>query len=385
MDGHLHPTLNYTSALLALDKHAEVRMVSHATLAGIPAGVPIGIPDAPASLPGKDQLLTGGWTVCNQSTTDPQGQDKEDTVLLVGHLPDRSSALSGRSVVVAAGEREYLLYRGYRHELTRNVSVALNLGNITRIPVAGTWLDTIPSGEPIAQVPVTNAGKASTAVPGRQLVAGQMLEVDDGPGTGLDDDTTHQFYLVLSDQLMSISPLQAAVQRVLTPLADPAVKIGHRELAGATRDQPVQPPENAAPRSRPEFAPIDDPEAAVCALFQPGDTTPQILVSASLSAADRPSDATAPPPDGAMRVAVPAGKAALIETITNANEQPGQGTIALVNDQGRIHPLADPQHVQQVLGYDGVVPVRIFNTLASRVPHADALSPNAARTPATGS
>src|SRR5262245_18229718 len=44
LHGKLHPVLNYTSALLALDKHAEVRMVSHATLSGLPVGTPIGIP-----------------------------------------------------------------------------------------------------------------------------------------------------------------------------------------------------------------------------------------------------------------------------------------------------------------------------------------------------
>jgi ESX secretion system ATPase EccB len=385
MDGHLHPVTNYTSALLALDKHAEVRMVSHATLAGIPAGVPIGIPDAPDSLPGKDQLLTGGWSVCSRSTTDAQGQRTDDTVLLVGHLPERSSALAGRAVVVQTGNRKYIVYRGYRHEIARNVELALDLGNEPVIEVAGTWLDTIPAGDPIVPVAVPNAGKASTAVPGRELVAGQMLEVDDGPGTGLDDDTQHQFYLVLPDQLMSISPLQASVQRVLTPLADPSVKVGNRELAGAARTQPVPPPETAAPRSRPQFAPIDDSDAAVCALFQPGEATPQVLVGASLSAADRGSDTTAPPSGDAMRVAVPAGKAALVEVMASPDEQPGQGTVALVNDQGRLHPLADPQHVQQVLGYDGVAPVRIMAGLADRIPVAHALSSDAARLPATGS
>jgi ESX secretion system ATPase EccB len=60
INGQLHPVLNYTSALLALDQHAAVRMVPRTTLAGIPAGAPIGIPGAPDSLPGAGQLLTGG-------------------------------------------------------------------------------------------------------------------------------------------------------------------------------------------------------------------------------------------------------------------------------------------------------------------------------------
>ncbi|TDQ04928.1 type VII secretion protein EccB [Labedaea rhizosphaerae] len=384
MDGRLHPVMNYTSALLALDKHADVRMVSHATLAGIPAGVPIGIPDAPDSLPGKDQLLSGGWSVCSQPATDTQGQRTQQTVLLVGHTPDHSSALNGRGALVTAAGREYLLYQGFKHEITGNVTVALGLADKSATDVASRWLDTVPSGARVDPIAVTDAGTASTAVPGKSLVAGQLIEVNDAPDNGLDDITQPQFYLVLSDQLMSVSPLQAAVQHVLDPRANPYVPMSNRELAGAVRTPPEPSKKGGLPRSVPPVAQLDEPDAAVCALFQPGEDTPQILVSASLSAADRGSATVPPSPDGIVRVAVPAGKAALVEVMTSPTQEPGQGTIALVNDQGKLHPLLDPQHVQQVLGYDGVVPVRITEVLTGRVPAASPLGPDAARVPATG-
>ena len=384
MDGRLHPVLNYTSALLALDKHAEVRIVSHATLAGIPPGAPIGIPDAPTSLPGKDQLLSGGWSVCSQSTTDAQGGSRQDTVVLVGHTPERSSALNGRAAVVLANGRKYLLYQGFKHEFPADAELALGMGNLSEPLVAGPWLDTVPTGVAVGPMGVTNAGKASTAVPGKSLVAGQLLVVNDGPDNGTEDITAPQYYLVLADQLKSISPLQAAVQGVFDARAATPVDVGNRELAGAVRTPPETSKKGDLPRDIPRYAQFDEPDAAVCALFQPGENTPQILVSASLSADDRGSGSTTPSPDGTLRVAVPAGKAALVEVMTSPSQPPGAGTIALVNDQGKLHALLDPQHVQQVLGYDGVVPVRITDVLANRVPKAGALGPDQARVPATG-
>jgi hypothetical protein len=86
-------------------------------------------------------------------------------------------------------------------------------------------------------------------------------------------------------------------------------------------------------------------------------------------------------PADPVQVAVPAGRAALIEVMSSSAESPGQGTIALVSDQGRLYPLEDPEHVLQVLGFDGVSPVRITSTLADRVPRGQSLSPDAARTP----
>ena len=70
--------------------------------------------------------------------------------------------------------------------------------------------------------------------------------------------------------------------------------------------------------------------------------------------------------------------------MVSAPDQPaGQGTVALVTDDGRLYPLSAPEHVRQVLGYDAVVPVRVAAPLAARVPRGPALDPAAARRPIT--
>lgn len=372
INGRLHPVVNYTSALLALDKHADVEVVPRATLAGIPVGPPIGIPDAPDSLPGKDSLLTGGWSTCDQSIVDDSGTRQDTPVILVGQSPRRGHTLAGEALLVHSGGHVYVVYAGYRHEIAAGVDVALELGKESPVTVTGTWLDTVPAGKPIAPIPLSDAGTPSGAVPGLPLVSGQLLVVDDGVSV-----RDKQFYLVTGGALLPVSPLRAAVQRVLGPHADPPVTVTNRALVNATRATPTRPTEDDPPWARPPFVTVADPDTTVCAHFRPGAAVPDVVVGATL-----PSSVLAAPA-GQVRVAVPPGRAALVEVMSGPAEQRGQGTVALVTDQGRLHPLADPRHVPQVLGYDGVAPVRVTAVVADRVPRGKPLSPEAARVPVT--
>ena len=375
LNGRLHPVLNYTSALRALDQHAEVRDVPRATLEGIPVGEPIGIPGAPDALPGKDQLLTEGWSMCDQSTVDDQGRRSDTPVLLVGRRPDHGDALNDRALLVHSGNQVHVVHDGFRHALTAKVDVALELGKETPVSVDGTWLDTVPAGKPIGPIPLADAGRpTSVAIPGRNLRSGQLIEVDDGGP----DTTQKQYFLVSGDQLQPISHLQAAVQRDLGQHAGRPVVVSSRELVNARQAAPPQPAEEDPPSTRPEFLTVDDQDVTVCATFRQGTTVPTIVVGANLRSSVHSA------PGGPVRVVVPSGRAAVVEVMSGPDEPPGQGTIALVTDQGRLHPLTDPQHVLRVLGLDGVSPVRITSTLVDRVPREQPLSPDAARTPVSG-
>lgn len=377
LNGTLHPVANYTSALLALDRHAPVRMVSRSTLTGIPVGARIGIPDAPDSLPGKDQLLNGGWSVCDQSTVDGMDRSDRRPVLLVGRAPARAVAAGGRAVLAESAGRLYLLYDGHRHEIADRVDHALELDEESRISVEGTWLDTLPLGRPIAPDPVPGAGLASSAVPGMDLRTGQLLEVD-SPGFGQGPGAAGQYYLVLRDRLRPVGGLQATIQQALGEHGARPVEVSNRALVGAPRTAPRRPEAGDPPWDRPAFMPVGDPNVAVCATFRPGEVVPRIVLGASLPAADRTTSA------GPVRIAVPPGEAALIEVMLGGEERAGGGTVALVTDQGRLYPLADPRHVLAVLGYDGVRPVPITSALADRVPRGQSLSPANARRPIPG-
>lgn len=375
LNGKLHPVLNYTSALLALDQHAAVEMVPKESLAGIPVGPPIGIPDAPDSLPGAGQLLTSGWSMCDQSTVDEQGRRHDSPVLLVGQPPDPSATPRDHALFVHSDNRMYLIHEGYRHEITDGVDVALDLGKETAASVSGSWLDTIPVGKPIGPLPLADAGRPTTvAVPNMTLVSGQVLRVENETSNSA---VATPYYLVTGDQLQPISELQATVQRALGPHAEPPVVVNNRALVDAVLAAPRPQTEDDPPSNRPTFLTVNSAEVTVCATFEPGAAVPSLVVGAALPASvpDAPSDE--------IRVAVPPGQAAVIEVMASPSEPPGQGTLALVTDQGRLYPLAEP-NVLAVLGLDGAAPVRITAVLADRVPKGQSLSPEAARTPVAG-
>lgn len=366
IDGRLHPVANYTSALLALDRPAAVRSVSRRSLEGVPRGSRIGIAGAPDALPDAKSLLTGGWSSCSRPGLDETGARTEESLLLVGHTPDGGTQLGDRALLVRAGDTRYLVVRGYRHELTAKADVALDLGRETEVSVTSTWLDVLPRGEPIGPVPVAGVGRRSTAVPGLRLTVGQLLEVDDGTGTEAD----RQRYLVLPRQLQLLTPLQAQVQEVAGGADDPA-PVSRQEVGRATATTPRPPAAGDPPRTRPDFAPVGDPRSPVCATYDPAGFVPRVVVGAALDAAEAL-------PGGAV---VPPGKGTLVEVVASPDQPAGQGTVALVTDDGRLYPLSAPDHVRQVLGYDGVDPVRIAQPLAARLPPGPALDPAAARRP----
>jgi hypothetical protein len=56
------------------------------------------------------------------------------------------------------------------------------------------------------------------------------------------------------------------------------------------------------------------------------------------------------------------------------------GTLTLITDQGRAHPLAG-REILSVLGYPKAHPLRLPVSLVTRVPQASPLTPSAARVP----
>lgn len=378
IDGQLYPVANYSSALLALDRPAAVRAVSRKSLLGIPRGPRIGIPAAPDALPAADQLLSAGWTMCSQPAVDEAGTRTAESVLLVGRAPAAGTTLAGQALLVRSAGQRYLLAQGHRHEVRPQVDLALDLGREPEVPVAAAWLDSLPRGDALAPIPVAGAGASSTAVPGLGLRVGQLLEVDDGSGGSGGEVAERPHYLVQPRQLQPVTPLQAQLQRVAGGAGEP-LPVTSADIARATLTVPRPPAAGDLPRSRPDFAPVDDPAAPVCAVFDAGGFVPRLVVGAVLADAAAPAG-----PAGDPRVVVPAGRGALVEVVSAPDQPPGQGTIALVTDSGRLYPLADPEHVRQVLGYDGVVPVRVAAPLAARVPRGPALDPAAARQPLPG-
>jgi type VII secretion protein EccB len=377
VDGRLHPVLNYASALLALGRHGQTRTVSRKSLVGVPRGPRIGIPDAPDALPEPAGVLRSGWSLCSAPGADETGARVDDTVLLAGTDPAGGRPLDDAALLVEVPEigDQYLIRHGYRHRIRRSDAVPVALALRARAParVGPAVVDVLAAGAPIAPIPVPDAGKPSTAVPRRPDLRVGQLVVAETAGDAV------QHYLVTGAGLRPITPLQFDIQLAdgktarAYPGAEPAgVPLGLTAAAGARMEPQPAPSPGAAPARRPAFAGAAE---TICVTYDAGATTAKVRVGATLPPADatvRTPGRTAEGLPLADRVFVPPGRAALAEV--------GTGTLVLVTDQGRGHPLAS-RDVLGMLGYGRLHPARLPDGLVTRVPLGSVLDPVAARSP----
>lgn len=380
IDGRLHPVPNYASALLALGENAETKSVARASLAGVPRGPEIGIDGAPDALPAPEDLLGGGWSLCSRSAEDESGAIVHESVLLVGAEPGGGQALGdGEAVLVEVSTSgdQYLLWRGFRHRIrqsdTRTVELAMR--STPRARVGMPLVDVLPAGESIGPIPVPDAGARSSAVPGNSGIrVGQLLEVRTSGGS--------EYYLAEPEQLRPISPLQYDIQRAYPDTRNAynggepvALPLG-LAAAGQARQSPRgDDGPGSAPTVRPAMADNASGRGTVCGTYQPGAVLPRLHTS-SLLPAGAMADTTSQTQDGlpiADAVYVEPGHAALIEVLPSA--EVSVGTLMLVTDQGRGHPLAGPA-VQGILGYGNAQPVRLPAGLVDRIPLGVGLDPS---------
>jgi type VII secretion protein EccB len=382
LNGRLHPVRNYTSALLALGHNAETLSVSRNSLMGVARGPVIGIPDAPDALPGPEELLRAGWTLCSRPTEDSSGAAVEDSALLVGTEPTGGQALGEKALLLEVPDSgdHYLVWRGYRHRIDERdtVDVGLALDVERPIRVDAEVVDILPAGDEIAPIKVPEAGKRSIAVPGMpKLRAGQVL-VARTSGRA-------QHFLAEPDRLRPISELQYEIQLAYKGNAkaygggEPeGVELGLVALSEAAQRSSPAPSRGAAPPRRPVIAGAGREPATVCATFDSGAMVPRLRLAGRM-----PNGPMAPTPgrtaEGlpvADHVYVPPGQAALAWVMPSGTAR--AGTLLLVTDQGRAHPLADRQ-VLEILGYPQANPVRLPAGLVTRVPQGSALAPAVGR------
>ncbi|QUH03933.1 type VII secretion protein EccB [Saccharopolyspora erythraea] len=383
LDGVLHPVENYVSALLALGRHAETMSVASESLTGVPRGPRIGIPDAPDALAAPDKLLTGGWSLCSKPTPDPSGSTVDESVLLVGAGAHGGRPLGDAALLVevAVSGDQYLISNGYRHRIRQadTVAVGLALQSEPKVRTGMPLVDVLPSGAPIAPIRLADAGTPSSAVPGRaDIRAGQLLIVETSGG--------REHYLSEVDRLRPISPLQYDIQR-----ADPdtrrayasgqpvGIPLDPAEAAEARR----APAEEAGPGAVPGVRPRFIAGSTVCATYGPAAASPAVHVDPRIP--DLPTVATTRTTAHGMpmadRIHVEPGRAALVEVMPSSEAY--AGTLVLVTDQGRAHPLAG-RAVLDMLGYGGARPVRLPAGIVGRVPMGSGLDPAEALSPTGG-
>lgn len=381
----LYPTANYVSALLLMKKYSKPVMVAQKSLLGVPRGPRVGIADAPDSLPAKNRLLAGGWSLCSQPTVDAAGSKAVRSVLLVGQEPDAAQPVNDAALLVIAPDGHgYFIWRGFRHVVQEaaTVTAALALDTESWQQVSQAWLDLIPSGPPLAPIAVPQAGTPSKLMrPGR---VGALYVVQTSTGQG-------QYYLLTSDRLLPISAFQYDVQRSaaatrkaypgVMPEAIPLDSAVVARLSGEGRAAPDT--DAALPSTRPQFARTQSATDSVCALFPGGGFQPRFAIAAGLPAAGESGVTAGRGPGGlplADLVVVPPGHGAVVESMAAPGQPAGSGALSFVSDLGRRYQLAN-RDVLGILGYEQPPVIRLPSELVSRIPAGHPLEPRAAMAP----
>jgi type VII secretion protein EccB len=370
LSGRLHPALNFASAKLAAGRPSpEVFKVASAALSAVPRGVTVGIPGAPTSLPAAGARVGLPWTVCALPGSTASGGNVSRVVLAVAAAPTGGTALGQHAMLVKDASRgmTFLLWHGRRHLVQDSrVTVQALFGAVTATPVGTAWLNALPVGVDIASIAVSGRGSASSEVPGRKV--GDVLVTQTGSG--------RQFYLVLSDGLAPITPLQEAVLRaryaqqpVEVSVVDATSAPASARVTGATGDPqpPATPPELVTADAGEPLCAVTVAEGDVPEI-RAGGAVPGVtgaVPTGSTSAAGRPL---------ADAVLVPGGHIAIVRV-------PGSGGFALVTDLGVRHAVPSTEALA-LLGYTPAMAVDVPTALIARIPAGVTLDPAAATRPA---
>jgi type VII secretion protein EccB len=347
LDGMLHPTANYASAVLVAGARAAVHAVPHSALAHVPVGDTIGINGAPEMLPAA--MLPGTWAVCLAPGS------RSGLALDLGAGQHATSGTAGRLMLVAGSTGEqYVLWDNAKYPVAERAAlVAFGLGNQAPLPAPAGWLADLPTGPALASPLIQRLGTAGFPVGGRPTPIGSVF---DASAAGAD-----QFYVLLSSGLAPLSRTEAAL------------------LEASGRVGPVQhvtPAVVAAAPASPDRSLLSGvPDLLAGTAYQPSGTAVCIRQTspAGPSVNTVITDAAAA---GATGVLVPPGTGMIVQP-------PSAGGFAtaplyLVTDTGFKYALADSNAVT-ALGYSNVTPQVMPPSILSRIPSGPALSVAGAR------
>jgi type VII secretion protein EccB len=278
---------------------------------------------------------------------------------------------AGKGILVtprAGGE--FLVAAGHRFSFTGPAPIAaLGYEDVPPLPVADSWLDTVPAGRDLGLVAVRGAGAPGPTVAGTGTRVGQVLS--DGA-----------YYLVEPDGLTPISATEArlvlgdAANAAAYPDGRPGVIVSSvAALDAAPRSTTVAAPGYPAALPAPVTA---DPHTVLCAV---GDGTGAARITSaqrlplpqgakSMRAGARADDRVAD------EVYVPPGTGTLAREQVGAGG--GPGSLYLITDAGSKFPVPSVA-AAAALGYAGARPTPVAGTVLALLPDGPSLDPVAAR------
>lgn len=331
VDGVLHPTVNYASAVLGAAAQMRggrptLRTVSSASLGDTPHGDAVGIVGAPDTVPTGAQLL-GDWAVCAAPGARPLLDLAPGTRAATG-LGDRRVLLADPRGGLA------VLWRGTVFGIpNRGAALALGLGGAP-LAVPAPFLAALPSGPALTPAAVPGDGRPGPVIAGEPGRIGQVFTTEVA--------NRSQFYVLRTDGLASVTATEAALWSSV-PGHAPARSVGPADLDAV----PVS-SDSALTRRVPDLVGAPDLGAApgaVCARQSSGGD-PAGVALVALPEVDRSAAPVLVPPGRGMYV---------VETPPPAR---GAARRWLIDERGQRHRLVDDTAVT-ALGLGGVPPVQM--------------------------
>ncbi|MBO0869451.1 MAG: type VII secretion protein EccB [Micromonosporaceae bacterium] len=357
-DGLMHPMLNYASArLLAGGDGTATTVVSARSLAGAPRGAPLGIAGAPNSLPAKDRLLTGAWTVCSQTAADGPAQSPATSVAMLGPPPASPPVPADRALIVSgpAGQRYAVIAGRLLHIRDQDTAAALGFDQVTPVPVPDSWVSAVTRGPELALVDVAGAGGQGPTVDGKSTQVGEVLVVRS-------EGSTDRYYLVQGPStVVAVSQTKAA----LVLGGESPVQVSARAIGKVAQ---AQQPSDGYPLIKPQPLPAPGSGDAVCAV-RTGPQQSEVRISKGVplppGAKAIPARVQSDSAQVADKVFVPPGQGALVRD----QQSPGDttGTVYLLTDTGVRYPVGGGD-AQKALGYGGVTATPVDYTVLALFP-----------------
>jgi type VII secretion protein EccB len=349
LNGTLHPTANYASALLLVGQNASVRIVAHASLTGVPVGDTLGIAGAPQTLPAT--LLPGAWAEC----LTPAGTPGNGVVLDLA--PDQHVTGSTASqLILVAGPTgtQYVLWDNMKYLVAeRSALVVFGLGNQTPMNAPAFWLNAIPSGPALVPPTIADMGEEGASVAGQPMRIGTVFEVS---AAGAD-----QYYVLLRDGLAPLGRTPAALLSV----------------SGAGPVQHVSPAVVASAPASPNRSLLNSlPDLLSGTVYQPKGTA-LCLRQTSPGSASGTTVITDEAAATATGVIVPSGTGMLVQPpAPNSTFLAPMPPTYLITDQGIKYALAGTGALT-ALGYTSITPHTMPVSVLGLIPSGPTLSTSA--------
>jgi type VII secretion protein EccB len=381
-DGFLHPTLNYTSAVLAAGKNGQVgtKTVSSGALTHKQHSFTVGISGVPQSLPRSGGgLVRSPWSVCSQIKEQAASENRAEVTVTIGGIGGATPLQPNDGIIVSApgaGQPEYLLWQGKRLKVAGDdISTALGLQSGNPLIIGSGLLNALPEG-PVLQTPtIPGAGRDGPTVGGQHTVVGQLVQITDD----------NSFQVVLQDGLAPVRRVWAGLLRTMLiagQLRDPI----HTSLRNVLN--PAVPKSNnphaalqqfdGLPSDKPAFPDAPAQAGGACVIFH--ENAPLTLAVPQGTAPANGGEVLESPLAAqgvADQVNVPAEKAAVVASTSGAA---GRYVIAAPGKKFSTSTAA-----LGLLGYGSVTPVNVPSQLLLLIPKGPALDSDAARHEAIGS